>query len=133
MLSSGFPFQSPFDSGGRLYGGCGSAPITPIDPPASTSRMPCAAASPVMPPPTIRYLYPAIAASLCQIEDQDLRPLAAGELQPRLQADGRAVPLRQVGSVQRHRPARHVDPRVAPGLELELALLARRQEPHPEA
>src|SRR5262249_19546030 len=56
MLSSDFPFQSAFDRGGRLYGGWGSLPITPIDPAPSISRMPRTAASPVIPPPTIRYL-----------------------------------------------------------------------------
>ena len=45
----------PFVSGGRLYGGCGSAPTSVIVPSASCSRIPLAAASPVMPPPTIRY------------------------------------------------------------------------------
>src|SRR5438132_1717616 len=55
-LSSGAPCQSPFVCSGRLYGGCGSAPIIVIGPSESWSRMPLAAMSPVMPAPTMRYL-----------------------------------------------------------------------------
>src|SRR5262245_62876822 len=55
MSDSGSPFHSPFESGGRRYGGCGSWPTTPTDPPSSTSRMPLQAPSAVRPPPTIRY------------------------------------------------------------------------------
>src|SRR5687768_9409377 len=55
MLSGAPPFQRPFESGGRLYGGCGSSPTRPIEPSASRSRIPYAAASAAIPPPTIRY------------------------------------------------------------------------------
>ena len=53
--SSGSPFHSPFESGGRLYGASGSALMIPMLPVASTSRMPSAAAAAVMPPPMIKY------------------------------------------------------------------------------
>ena len=43
-------------SGGRAYGSCGSAVTSPIEPSRSWSRSPRQAASPVMPPPTTRYL-----------------------------------------------------------------------------
>jgi len=46
--------HSAFESGGRSYGGCGSAPTSPIEPSVSCSRIPRQAASAVMPPPTIR-------------------------------------------------------------------------------
>src|SRR5215475_116603 len=62
ILSSGAPCHSPFVSSGRLYGGCGSAPIIVIGPSESWSRMPFAAMSPVMPAPTIRYLVVCILA-----------------------------------------------------------------------
>jgi len=50
----GIPFQRPLERGGRLYGGSSSAPITPTVAVASTARSARAAASAVMPPPTIR-------------------------------------------------------------------------------
>src|SRR5690349_3205461 len=69
-FSSGAPFQSPFVSIGRLYGGFGSAPISVIEPSGSWSRMPFAAMSPVIPAPTIRYLVVCIWGlfSRCGIE-----------------------------------------------------------------
>ena len=48
------PAHRPFVSGGRAYGGCCSAPTRTIEPSASCSRIPLTAASPVIPPPTIR-------------------------------------------------------------------------------
>src|SRR5207344_733218 len=61
-FSSGAPCHRPFVSSGRLYGGCGSAPIIVIEPSESCSRMPFAAMSPVMPAPMIRYLVVCISA-----------------------------------------------------------------------
>ena len=52
---SSLPVQRPLERGGRAYGSCCSAPKRPMLPSASWSRIPRAAASPVMPPPTIRY------------------------------------------------------------------------------
>src|SRR5207244_379089 len=57
MLSSGSPFHRALESGGRLYGGSGSAPMSAIVPLASTSRIPRPAASAVIPAPTMRYVY----------------------------------------------------------------------------
>ncbi len=53
-FSSGSPFHSPFERGGREYGGSFSALISPTGAFASSSRMPRTAASAVIPPPTIR-------------------------------------------------------------------------------
>ena len=54
MFSSAPPCQSFFERCGRLYGGCGSAPMSLIEPFGSFARMPFAAMSPVMPAPMIR-------------------------------------------------------------------------------
>jgi hypothetical protein len=53
MLLSGVPLQSHLESGGRLYGECGSAVITPMEPVSSTSRIPVMAAAAAIPPPMI--------------------------------------------------------------------------------
>src|SRR3954452_9740782 len=62
IFSSGAPCHRPFVSSGRLYVGCGSAPIIVIEPSESCSRMPFAAMSPVIPAPMIRYLVVCISA-----------------------------------------------------------------------
>src|ERR1051326_8955197 len=56
IVSNASPFQSDFDKGGRLYGGSGSSAIIPILPSGSRLRIPPTAASPVIPPPMIKYL-----------------------------------------------------------------------------
>ena len=55
MESSGLPFHSPLESGGRLYGGCSSVLTRPTSPSGSTWRMPARAAAAVIPPPMIKY------------------------------------------------------------------------------
>ena len=54
IFASSAPVQRPFVSGGRAYGGCRSALTRTIEPSGSRSRIPLTAASPVMPPPTIK-------------------------------------------------------------------------------
>ena len=54
VLAGSSPFHNPLDNGGRLYGGCASAEMMPMVPLGSDSRIARAAASAVMPPPTIR-------------------------------------------------------------------------------
>src|ERR1051325_2851997 len=56
IVSRASPFQSDLDNGGRLYGGSRSSPIIPMLPSGSRLRIPPAAASPVIPPPMIKYL-----------------------------------------------------------------------------
>src|SRR2546422_11670609 len=52
MLASGSPFHNALESGGRLYGGCGSAAGRPAPPLAATSpRAPAARAGGPPPPP----------------------------------------------------------------------------------
>src|ERR1041385_2103681 len=60
MSSMDLSFHNPLVNGGRSYGGSFSALINPIVPLRSTSRIPCTAASAVMPPPMMRYLKPAM-------------------------------------------------------------------------
>src|SRR5215210_2043946 len=59
-LFNGLPCHSFFVSGGRLYGGSPSSLSRPIEPSGSISRMPFTAAAALIPPPTIKYLYPSI-------------------------------------------------------------------------
>src|SRR5437867_4995862 len=66
MLASGSPFHRALERGGRLYGGWGSAQSRPIRPCASTSWIACAAASAVMPPPTMRQSQAGILLSFLQ-------------------------------------------------------------------
>ena len=54
IFSRGCPFQSPFESEGRVYGRSDSWPIIPIEPSGSRSRIPATAAADVIPPPISR-------------------------------------------------------------------------------
>src|ERR1051326_714947 len=56
IVSTDSPFHSAFERGGRFDGGSDSTPMTPILPSVSMPRIPCTAASPVIPPPMMRYL-----------------------------------------------------------------------------
>src|SRR5204863_6589868 len=104
MPSSGSPFHRPFESGGRLYGGCDSAPISATGPAGSTPRMPSTAASAVIPPPTITYVWlcipltgPGLTAIYAVITDDRLVHLCSASLRARAsvrrdRVDGRTGP-----------------------------------------
>src|SRR3990172_5586401 len=55
-----------------------------------------------------------------KVEHQDLGPAFAEECQILLRADGGAVAFAQDGAIDRHRSARHVNPRLPPPPELSL-------------